>query len=972
MDWNAGLKQFIYIKYYLTDVCYSILRVNNFREEGVDMRLRNSIFFIGLMSLLFTGCTSKPPEQEVVSESKEAIKKHQDNVKRLDYYRSVAMISEVTLSELDELIDGEPTAAGELVVLSAEETAQAISEELLKSFSDSIEGSLPIVAHWNTGYPKYTNGMNPDYMLSLVENGLHVIPSWHLDPYWNDSVPQTYYEESILKAAELKLPLIFITKPFEAALLQDSYYSNIVGLNNPKVLDEDGKYYDELSPFASDRNWYSVGKRWARSAILQKIQKWYPDPPLVMFVADEKVLKLNWINAETSQRYVDTYSKNANYQDENFRRNALGDAWKNKYKQLKRGFQRSLQSSIWKNNIKFVSYNELPVDMGEESSWKNDATYTNERLSIWKETSDATVSEYHLKTDGSESASSIKGPHTRANNLPFIFKETQGVNPDFTGQLSLSDGHQFDSPESYRGFTQMALWLTRPSVIRESASWSSDRDDIGLHFQEIIDSVEMIHNNTMLHRFWREGKLLANDNYSNPNNSAIPTQYQDAQRWFMLDVDANPQQPWDSSDQIAVWAIALEVGKAPEREWLLYAQSPSGDQHDIAVTIPGYESVIVDSNTEGAFYVINELQEEGSVVAQVAGAGQITEPAVPDSEPTVSETETNGRYATYSVIDGKVYGAKADARGSIGGGSGYTKIITTGDYIVHNYAQLVEALAKASSGDIVFIPSDSVIVFDGEYGVDVPKGVTVASDRGYNNSLGALLKRDKNVKNSEIFYIETSNTDVRLTGLRIEGAHKDRTWMNEASHKGIRTWGDRLEVDNCEISGFGVAAIDVGNATNGVSIHHNNIHHNQMDGLGYGVLINRSDAVVEYNIFDRNRHDVSGSGTEGSFYIARHNVSGNATNAHYDMHGYELSDTDGNGGIAGASVTIHNNYMPNPTEQIYLINIRGVPTDGPADIYNNIFESHIDDNPCVATSFTPREKTVDVRTNLYVNERELK
>jgi len=332
----------------------------------------------------------------------------------------------------------------------------------------------------------------------------------------------------------------------------------------------------------------------------------------------------------------------------------------------------------------------------------------------------------------------------------------------------------------------------------------------------------------------------------------------------------------------------------------------------------------------------------------------------------------DGHYLTYSVIDGTVYGARADGQGPIGGGSGYTRIVVSGSSTVHDYAELVAALAGALSGDVIFIPGDVVISFDGENSVDVPQGVTVASDRGHGDSLGANLKRDVNVQGSEIFYIETGNTDVRLTGLRIEGAHKDRVWMSEGSHKGVRVWGDRLEVDNCEMFGFGVAAIDVGNSTNDVLIHHNQIHHNQMDGLGYGVMINRSDAIIEFNVFDRNRHDVSGTGDEGSFYIARHNVSGYATNAHYDMHGYDPNDNDGNGGIAGASVTIHNNYLPYPTEQVYLINIRGVPTEGPADIYHNIFESHVDDDPCVATAFTPRDETVFVRDNLYGDLRELR
>jgi hypothetical protein len=626
--------------------------------------------------------------------------------------------------------------------------------------------------------------------------------------------------------------------------------------------------------------------------------------------------------------------------------------------------------------------------MGEDESWRDEATYTDERLSVWIETADATVSEYHLRTDGSEGVSTVKGPQTRANNLPFIFKQTHGVNPEFARQLSLSDGHQFNSAQSYRGFTQMALWLTRPSIIRESATWSDDREDLKANFQEIIDSVEMIHNNPLLHKFWNEGTLLSNDSEYNPNDSAIPLQYQGSHRWFMLNVDVNPKQPWSSSDQITVWAIALEVGTAPDREWLLYVQSPNGVEEDITVSIPGYKDVIVDSNIEGAFYIIEETPEDEAVVqtrvadtnttttqtdSQTTDSDPVaTDPVAtePEPEPQAQEPESEPDPAaepeqTWVERNGKIFGAKPDARGAIGGGSGYSRIVTTGDYIVHSYAELANALQQATYGEVVFIPKDAVIVFDDKSGLDIPEGVTVAGDRGYNGSPGALLVRYKNVNNSDIFYIEDINIVVRITGLRIQGPHDTREWISESS-KGIRTWGDGLEIDNCELSGFSVAAIDIGNSTNNVSIHHNYIDHIQMDGLGYGVLINRSDAIIEYNKFDRNRHDVAGNGVIGCSYVARYNVSGTNTNAYYDMHG---DDADGDGGNGGSSMMVYNNYMPNKVDgQWYAVNVRGVPAEGPALIQDNIFGGWIDADIAVLTEFTDRLDTVNIKQNLYSDD----
>ncbi|MFA6730044.1 MAG: hypothetical protein WCR95_03525, partial [Eubacteriales bacterium] len=57
--------------------------------------------------------------------------------------------------------------------------------------------------------------------------------------------------------------------------------------------------------------------------------------------------------------------------------------------------------------------------------------------------------------------------------------------------------------------------------------------------------------------------------------------------------------------------------------------------------------------------------------------------------------------------DGEYYGA--DTTSPIGGGEGYTDIITTGDYIVRDDDEFAEALRTARSGEVIFIDSGSSI-----------------------------------------------------------------------------------------------------------------------------------------------------------------------------------------------------------------------------------------------------------------------
>lgn len=332
----------------------------------------------------------------------------------------------------------------------------------------------------------------------------------------------------------------------------------------------------------------------------------------------------------------------------------------------------------------------------------------------------------------------------------------------------------------------------------------------------------------------------------------------------------------------------------------------------------------------------------------------------PSVIPVVPEN-TSGE--TWKIINGQIYGAKPDSRGAIGGGTGYFDIITSGDYTVTTYAELKTACATARSGEVIFIPSTATINFDGQSAITLLNdGVTIASDRGNNGSTGALLKRDIKVNGAYFFLVETNVNNIRFTGLNIQNAKTDTTYEVAGKGKIINTYGGNTEIDNCELSGAGVAAINIGNSAPTPNIHHNYIHNNQLDGLGYGVLINRnSHATIEYNIFAANRHGISGNGDIGCSYTARHNIfPGYTTNGQIDMHGY-----GGDGTPAGADITIENNFFPDKGKQVYAVNIRGVPSGGPAKIHRNIFGAWNDDDPCIQTYFSDRALTVDVSDNIY-------
>ncbi len=325
-----------------------------------------------------------------------------------------------------------------------------------------------------------------------------------------------------------------------------------------------------------------------------------------------------------------------------------------------------------------------------------------------------------------------------------------------------------------------------------------------------------------------------------------------------------------------------------------------------------------------------------------------------------SMDEKNGasKNDTWIERNNQIYGAKPDANGPIGGGIGYKKIITKGDYTVKDTNSLMAALEKIKTGQVIFIEGNveidcTALIFTEKFQIELPAGVTLASDRGYKGSEGAIILSD-NFATSPL--INTLGPNVRTTGLRIIGPdskkhleHHDRSFNSKRGNRkaqstyyylfpnsdGILTDHQALEVDNCELSGWSHAAIFLKDG-NKHHIHHNYIHHNQRQGLGYGVSHGYGkniSSLIEFNLFNYNRHSIAGTGVPGLSYEARNNVElGDSLSHNFDMHGGK--DRRDGTNIAGKLISIHHNTFTNP--KVRAIGIRGVPEEK-AEIYNNWF-----------------------------------
>ena len=214
---------------------------------------------------------------------------------------------------------------------------------------------------------------------------------------------------------------------------------------------------------------------------------------------------------------------------------------------------------------------------------------------------------------------------------------------------------------------------------------------------------------------------------------------------------------------------------------------------------------------------------------------------------------------------GEHFGVESNPTGDpIGGGEGYSRMVTNRDYTVKTKEEFLAALEKAKAGQVVYVDDEAEIDLTGHANVVIPGAVTLASGRGRNGSKGGLISTTgPDLPPRGTLWLSVAHPlltaggrKVRVTGIRLQGPSTKPT-------KHSRAWGilcrdhEGFEVDNCEMLGWTHAAIRISKAKNAY-IHHNYIHHCQLNGLGYGVSLEPPvNPLIMANKFDWVRHCIA-------------------------------------------------------------------------------------------------------------------
>jgi hypothetical protein len=173
----------------------------------------------------------------------------------------------------------------------------------------------------------------------------------------------------------------------------------------------------------------------------------------------------------------------------------------------------------------------------------------------------------------------------------------------------MKDGQTY-TPERFLGWIQFGLWLLRPRAVREFRGSTVPLEPWRPFFVQLLRAVDRVHENESLTEFWRYGRLVPNVAHRHPYQEDVPGKYRDLHRWYLLDTNLDPDRPWTMTTNIPVFSLALVLGDAGSRRWLVYAHSPLEDRSSVQITLPDYGPISVDVPKSGAFHVVEEETQE--------------------------------------------------------------------------------------------------------------------------------------------------------------------------------------------------------------------------------------------------------------------------------------------------------------------------------------------------------------------------
>jgi hypothetical protein len=492
----------------------------------------------------------------------------------------------------------------------------------------------------------YGKGWTTGYQVELLNKGHHILP-WMGWPRGNPAADEKskdrfddYYAALLAHCRELKLPISFRGTQWEAMLVKKNYRA-LPPDESPAVLTPEGKLIGRVSPFGAIERWKDPAKEYVGTPAMKRVQKLYPDPPLVLFVSNNEAPRLRWAKNKglsESGRYLKLHGEG---KSDEFKRKVVGQGWAGRYPVMFQAMRDALVTESWKKNVRFVGYGSFgPSHFGRWDGWKVYSLITKDVIDPEPLFWDGGSPSYYTHNWNDNRDHWVFSTQVQSMNWIFMLDRVYRKNPDFWWEVSTWDGNsgwdpgkpydashlkkskacqymkegQTYTPDRHEGWLQFGLWLLRPRVFREFRGSTVPRAPWQPYFDRMIAAVDRIHENQKLEEFWRHGRAVPNKAHRHPYQTDIPDHLKDIRRWYLLDTSLDPERPWSMKTNLPVFSMALALGEEGTRRWLLYAHSPLEDRTEVGVTIPHFKKVIVDVPRKGAFYEVLEVDGKAARV----------------------------------------------------------------------------------------------------------------------------------------------------------------------------------------------------------------------------------------------------------------------------------------------------------------------------------------------------------------------
>ncbi|MFW6133088.1 MAG: LamG-like jellyroll fold domain-containing protein [Planctomycetota bacterium] len=531
--------------------------------------------------------------------------------------------------------------------------------------ADGPEGRpLPLTGSWNIGrwYQQPWKGWggggdhtrkpgvdtpkprawDPTYFTELIEQGRHVLPTFP-DPMTRGA-PEgelvrlgVSFEPALEYCARHKLPIAFRDWNLADVVAQHEKHKE-GGYSNDQTARfiKDGKQLGrKASPIGDIERWREFGRAWGGSGFIKAMAEIYPDPPLIVYLNNNEAgkVRVGDLN-DSATRFVTRHGADVSKEE---KAEILHEGYRERY-HATFDAAREAAPEGWADAMTYVAYNAFPWPKlrHETPLHVEDPADLPQQFHEWTYFDGAIPENYmnNWQVGRGKTDFSSWSPQAEATTYYPMSQAVFEADPDYyfamigweggvpgrsgsppnayaTGDFGGGAVKKWDF-DRYEGMVQFGLWAARPRVLREFRGGATRDAYYQKTWEVYLDIVDRVWKTPDLQPFWKYGELVENPEIIwQPSNQGAQLK-----RWYLLHSDVNPPadtwpQIWKSSSiKLRVFPMAIELGEAPERRWLLYAHAPLGAVAQAPITLPGYGEVTVDVSRSGSFYIVDEATGE--------------------------------------------------------------------------------------------------------------------------------------------------------------------------------------------------------------------------------------------------------------------------------------------------------------------------------------------------------------------------